>query len=342
GCSQLALAFAPTVWIAIAARILLGTGDATVFPSVLRIIGITFPRRTAPVVVQVTGLLGQCGQIISIVPFAHLVRSAGWSNGFVALAATTVLLAVLAGVAVNDGSRLARDPGVPVRRLVSQSWAQRGTRMAFWTHFVAPFAANSFSILWGYPFLVRAEHLTPATAQNVLMVYVVAGVLTAPLIGAASARFAARRVYLVVGLVAIQAAAWLAVLFLAGPAPLWMLVVLGAVLCVGGPASMIAFDFAREHNPPHRLSSATGIVNGAGFGASVLVILMIGVILDVASPGDSDYGLAAFRPALLCQVPVWILGVGMLLWESRRCHAVVGNSSGDEVIEGSPRSDIAG
>jgi hypothetical protein len=36
----------------------------------------------------------------------------------------------------------------------------------------------------------------------------------------------------------------------AGPAPLWLLYGLAVALAMGGPASMIAFDHARTHNPP--------------------------------------------------------------------------------------------
>ena len=62
---QLALAFAPDVAWAIAARMLLGAGDAAVFPSVLRVIAVWFPERQAPFMVQLTGLVGQSGQIAS-------------------------------------------------------------------------------------------------------------------------------------------------------------------------------------------------------------------------------------------------------------------------------------
>ena len=40
---QLVMAFAPNVGIAIVARMLLGAGDAAVFPSVLRLIATWFP-----------------------------------------------------------------------------------------------------------------------------------------------------------------------------------------------------------------------------------------------------------------------------------------------------------
>ncbi|MGK3925302.1 hypothetical protein ABI066_16305, partial [Enterococcus faecium] len=73
-----------------------------------------------------------------------------------------------------------------------------------------------------------------------------------------------------------------------GPAPLWLLIVLMLALSTGGPASMIAFDHARTFTPSHRLSTATGIVNGGGFLAALLAILFIGIAMDVQGAGSPD------------------------------------------------------
>ena len=72
-----------------------------------------------------------------------------------------------------------------------------------------------------------------------------------------------------------------------GPAPLWLLVVLVVVTGVGGPASMIGFDLGRTSNPAERLASASGIINQAGFSASLVLVISIGLILDWRTPGAS-------------------------------------------------------
>jgi hypothetical protein len=79
---------------------------------------------------------------------------------------------------------------------------------------------------------------------------------------------------------------------------------------VGGPASMIGFDLGRTSNPPHRLASATGIINQGGFYASLLLVVAIGVILDWRTPGGSaDYTPSAFRWAMSFQYLLWGLGL---------------------------------
>ena len=54
------------------------------------------------------------------------------------------------------------------------------------------------------------------------------------------------------------------------------------VLAVGGPASAVAFMLARDYNPRHRISTATGMVNIGGFcGAMVGAISSSAQVLDL-------------------------------------------------------------
>lgn len=313
--AQVLLALAPNVELAIVARLLMGAGEAAIFPGLLRVIGMRFPRRLAPTAVQVTGLTGQFGQIISVVPFAALVGLSGWTSAFLSLAGVTALTAVLVAVVVRE-----RRPAVveraPVLRAVRAAWREPGTRLAFWVHFVTSFSGNAFAILWGFPFLVAGQGLDATTAGGLFSVYVVCGIVFGPVVGAVSGRFPRARTALVVTLVGVQAASWAAVLAFPDRAPLALLVALAAAMCVGGPASMVAFDIVRDHNPPERLSTATGVVNGAGFLSSILVILAIGGVLTLQA-GGQEYSPAAFRLAELVQVPFWVVGLALVVRADR-------------------------
>ncbi|MXS75658.1 MULTISPECIES: MFS transporter [unclassified Microbacterium] len=313
--AQVLLAVAPDVGVAIAARLLMGAGEAAIFPGLLRVIGMRFPRGLAPTAVQVTGLMGQFGQIISVVPLAALVGLAGWTSAFLSLAGVTGVVGVLVVVVVRE-SRPAAVVRTPVLRSVGTAWRSPGTRLAFWVHFVTSFSGNAFAILWGFPFLVAGQGLDAATAGTLFSVYVVCGIVFGPIVGALSGRFPRARTTLVLTLVGVQAASWAAVLAFPDRAPLPLLVALAAAMCVGGPASMVAFDIVRDHNPPELLSTATGVVNGAGFLSSILVILLIGAALTVQAGG---YSPAAFRLAELVQFPFWALGILLVL----RAHRIV-------------------
>ena len=99
---QLLLAVAPSLPLAVAARVLVGAGDAVVFVAVLALVPRWFPARRVPLLTQVTTLLGQLGQILSAVPLVALLNYAGWSVAFGSAAAASALGAVLALAVVRN------------------------------------------------------------------------------------------------------------------------------------------------------------------------------------------------------------------------------------------------
>ncbi|QAY74895.1 MFS transporter [Agromyces protaetiae] len=338
---QTVMALSTDVATAIAARVLIGAGDAAVFPSVLRLVATWFPQQRAPLLVQLTGIVGQAGQLLALLPLAALLHATSWSVAFGSLAGLGVLFAILtvaiirnhpptssADVSVNTetGAIQVVRSSADLRQGFRESWAHPGTRLAFWSHFTTPFAGTAFVMLWGFPFLTAGEGLSKPTASLVLSTFVVFGMLVGPVMGALSSRHPFRRSrLLVLPTIGLQAIAWIAVVAWPGPAPLWLLFALALALATGGPASMIAFDHARAHNPSHRLSTATGIVNGGGFIAGLVAIFLIGVAMDAQGAGTpATYSLEAFRIAFLTQLPLWAIGSLMIVIERHRTRVRIG------------------
>jgi hypothetical protein len=86
-------------------------------------------------------------------------------------------------------------------------------------------------------------------------------------------------------------------------------VVLVAVVSVGGPGSMVGFDFARTFNTRATLGTAQGMVNMGGFIASLLVMQAMGLI--IGSMGG--YSFESFRVAWTVQYAVWALSIFAVL-----------------------------
>ncbi len=84
---QLLLAFTESLPAAVAARAVVGLGDAVTFISVLRLVPHWFSPRQVPLVTQLTGICGQLGQVLSAVPFFALLAGAGWTTAYVSVAA---------------------------------------------------------------------------------------------------------------------------------------------------------------------------------------------------------------------------------------------------------------
>ncbi len=319
---QAVLAVAEPVGLAVLGRLLVGVGDALTFISVIRLVPSWFPARRVPVMTQVTGLVGQLGQVLSAVPLVALLGGPGWTVAFLSASATGVLVGVLALLVVRNHPEPAGVPGPSsARDLVGDlatAWRHPGTRLGLWTHFTTQFPGTAFALLWGFPFLVAGQGVAPGTASALLTLFVLAGIATGPWLGVLVQRHPFRRSWLVLAIIAANAAGWTLVLAWPGPAPLPVLVLLILCMSLGGPGSVIGFDFARTFNPPNRLGTATGIVNVGGFVASLLTILLVGVVLDLRTGGASGYEPADFRVAMSVQYLIWSVGVLGILTSRRR------------------------
>lgn len=327
GLGQLQLAFAENIPGGVLGRVLVGAGDAMTFISVIRLIPLWFAPVRVPLITQLTGMSGQLGQLFSVVPFALILHSAGWTPAFLTLAAMSALAVVLVLVLLQDQppGHPAADTGQGLRATgvsLARAWRQPGTRLGLWSHFTIQFSGTVFAMTWGYPFLISAQGLDTVTVSGLMALYVAAAIAAGPLIGRFVSRHPLRRSTMVLLIAATTAAAWAAVLLMPGRSPLWLLAALVVVLAIGGPGSMIGFDFARTFNPAHRIGTATGIVNVGGFIAALVAIYLIGVVLDVLNAtGFSHgelYGLEPFRIALSVQFVLIGIGAGAIVITRRK------------------------
>ncbi|GAA3351919.1 MFS transporter [Amorphoplanes nipponensis] len=315
---QALMAFSDGVTGAVLARVLVGAGDAMTFISVLRLVPQWFPARRVPVVTQLTGLSGQLGQVLSAVPLAALLAGPGWTTAFVSAAGAGVFVAVVALVALHDTPQRRVNSGAALTlgqlgSDLASAWRHPGTRLGLWTHFTTQFPGTVFALIWGYPFLVAGEGLSRGTASALLTLFVLTGMAAGPVVGVLVQRHPLRRSWLVLGVIGANALGWGLVIAWPGRAPLAVLVVLVLALGLGGPGSMIGFEFARTFNPPNRLGTATGIVNVGGFVASLVSILLVGLILDARTGGRAAYDIVDFKVAMSVQFAIGVIGlIGIL------------------------------
>ncbi len=323
---QAQLAFADSVGAGIAGRLFVGAGDATTFISVLRLLPAWFEARRIPILTQWTGITGQLGQVVSVIPFVALLSTFGWQPAFLSAAALSVLAVILSVTVIRDSPLAGTERSTQTLRQtgtsLAEAWKQPGTRLGLWSHFTIQFPGTVFVLMWGYPYLVRAEGVGEGPASALMTLFVAVGIACGPLLGRYVGRHPLRRSTMVLAIAGLMAGAWLAVLVYPGPAPLALLTVLVVALAVGGPGSMIAFDFARTFNPATRVGTATGIVNIGGFMASLLSMFAIGIILDALlasgfSQGDL-YALPSFRVAMAVQLVVLAFGAVAVLIARRR------------------------
>jgi len=322
--AQLALAFTESLPVAIGARIAVGAGDALTFISVLRLVPQWFPPRQVPLVSQFTGILGQLGQVMSALPFMLLLSGPGWTFAYGSAAAVGLLAFALALSVIRDAPPGADVVAVPagakeIGRQIKTVWMRPGTRLGFFSHMGTQFSITTFALLWGVPYLKSAQGLDSTTVGSLLTLSVISAIVAGPILGILTGRYPMRRSWLVLTIMVASALMWTIVLSRSEPSPLWLLTILVVVISVGGPGSVIGFDYARTSNPSSAMGTAQGMVNIGGFLASLIVIQVMGVILGHMG----GYTFDGFRVAWMVQYPVWVLGIiGVLVTRGKARRAL--------------------
>ncbi|MDT4894116.1 MAG: hypothetical protein QOE97_3151 [Pseudonocardiales bacterium] len=325
GAAQLLFAAVPSYPAALAARAVLGCGDALTFVSVLRFTAAHFPPRRYPVLVALTAMCGTVGNVAATLPLALALRYVGWGASF---ASAGVLSLVVAGgvlVLMPGGGRTGEHEAVPgwaeTRRRIGAAWAVPGTRLGFWVHFTGMSTTTAFAVLWGGPYLQKAADFSPTGAGSVLMASVLFAALATPLLGALIGWRPIVRAPLAVAIGALTVGGCLALVLGMGDAPPQAYVAtLFVVMALGAPISMGAFSVARDYNSATTLGTASGLVNVGGFSATILIVLGIGWSLDLQGGTDAH----TLRWAVAVAVAVQAVGtVRTAVWVRRvRAHVL--------------------
>lgn len=337
---QVVLALAPGIGLAIVGRILVGAGDAMMFISVGRLMTGWFSGRILPFLTQAMGTVGQVGQLLSAVPLAFLLHQVGWTPAFISAASLSALSLVLVLAIVRNSPDATLPTGPitvrsPALHSLRESLARPGTQLGFWSHFVSQSSATTLTLLWGFPFLSVGLGYGPTLAAGLITLITVSAMVAGPILGVLSARYPYRRSNIVLGIVIAMGISWTLVLAWPGHPPFWLVVSLLVVVAVGGPGSLIGFDFARTFNPARSHGSASGIVNVGGFLATFVMMFLIGVVLDWLAGGSRSperlYALDSFRVAFLVQYLVVGTGVVFLVLARRRTRRRLHEEEGIQV-----------
>jgi MFS family permease len=316
-----------TLELAVAGRMLVGMGDAFTFISMIRMSNNWLSGKQAAIAPQWMATIGQLGQILSAAPFALLLHTSGWSTAFITMAIFGGVIGLLVWLAARDSEV----PGEHRSASISIVWntLRRNVKrpsvwMAFWTHFTTQSTGTVFALLWGVPFLVQAEGKSVTYDGTILTAFVLTNASLGPLIGGGfTAKHPDRRLRLVLVVIAIVVFAWVLVILWPGTIPDWIGYLLVVLIGIGGPASMIAFDFSRSYVVKSELGVTNGFINIGGFLAALTMMASIGLVLDCAKQFGVTrelYSAEGFRIAFSTQFLVVAIGVIGLLVSARKAR----------------------
>ena len=332
GCAQLLFSVVDTYPLALLARGLLGVGDAMTYISVLRLAAGWFPARHYPVITALTGFLGSMGNLVATLPLTGILHAFGWTATFavagtLSLAYSVLLLRKATEAPFREAGQIASAGPVQGRRVrdeVQQAWRTPAGRLGFWVHLTTMAGPTVFGALWGYPYLTQALGYSPALASSMLMLMVLVGLVANLTIGVAVARRPVIRTPLAAAVALACLIAWMVLIgWPGGHPPLPVVAGVVAVLAVAGPASAVAFMLARDYNPRHRISTATGMVNIGGFCGAMIGAIAVGKVLDLVEPDAARYSAEGFRWAFGVLAALTAFGLFRLVTWWLRTRAVV-------------------
>lgn len=315
---QLSLAYSSSLVPAIVARVLIGTGDAMTFTSVIKLLPFWFSAVRVPMLVQLTSMFGQAGQLLSTIPFAALLRSRGWTPAFTLLAMVSMGAMVLAwGFIRNrpDGRRVhtSSDAEFSFIDTARQVWRTPATRLGFFLHAVAGFPGLVFAMMWGYPYLEGGVGLSATAISGLFTLLVMSGLVFGPLIGWLAPRHPTRLSSISLTVAAANVVALGLVLSFERP-PTWVMVTWIVAMSANAAGSNIGIEVARTRNAPSRMGTAAGVVIMGAFLFGVSGMALFGLALDLAG----GYSPRNFRLAWATQFVLFAAGfVGVWLARSR-------------------------
>ena len=338
---QLTVAFGPSLGIAVIGRMLVGMGDSFTFISMIRMINGWYQGAKASRLQQYISSAGQLGQFFSAVPFWWMLENLGWSPAFSIMSAISLVTVALLIIYTSDD---APDQAKTSHRALSlkmatkqlrENMANPGIRMSFWTHFVTQPTTTSIQLLWAVPFLVTAQGQSHDFASLTLTSMVFFGFFITPLVANICSRRPQWRGKLVYLLVAVVNGTWVFVVIQPEALSPVVLFVAMLLISIGGPASMIAFDFSKDIVPKAKLGSANGFANVGGFLATFVMMYMVGWLIDyihALDQGLERYTIDGFRAGFAAQMLVSLVGIIFFTVERKKFKKLMAETGNNLAI----------
>jgi len=305
------LGAAPSVFMAILGRTLVGFGVAMLFVPTMKVLAEWFRMREFAFMTGILMALGGLGSLFAATPLALMSSWIGWRLSFIVVGFFTLVLAALVWIFVRDRPD---DFGWPPPEEPQQSAAvsiglMEGVRkvvtywafwpIAIWFFFDCGFFF-SFSGLWGGPYLIQVYGLSKAQAARILSMVPIGMIFGSPLLSYLSTNIirARKPVLVFSSIISLGITAVLA--FHTAGIPQVVLY----ILCLGigvfsSAIVVIGFTSNKELFPVQMAGTATGMVNLFPFAGGAVFQPLLGYVLEQYTTAEGTFTLEAYQQAFL-------------------------------------------
>lgn len=290
---SLIFSFSNHIALALIARLLMGTGSAFAFVSVLVVTGDLFNSKHFATLTGITQMLAALGAMSGQMPISHIVEIIGWRYAMILFSIVGFLIAGAVFVFLryqrqeNKGSPLEGAQRKRLKNIFSnrQTWFVAAYACLLWT------PMSGFASLWGVPFINSHGHFSPSESAFLCSLMWLGLATASPLVGALSSHINSRKKPLIttalIGLIAFT------LVLLKPMNAFWT----GALIFISGAAcsgQALSFTVVKENNHQNQRATALALNNMAVVISGALAQPLIGWLLRVS---DLDK-LASFQLAL--------------------------------------------
>ncbi|WP_442600053.1 MFS transporter [Neobacillus sp. D3-1R] len=305
------------------ARILTGTGDATIWVNMVLILCQWFNAKEFTRLIGIAAMTGSLGFLVATVPFSVLIDLVGWRAAFLSSGILLTLCGIFLYFVLLKKPKQTffiqvetqqREKILPLlRRIFStrQAWA------LFLCHFGLVGTYVGFISSWGVPYGMNVYEMTRTDASQLTMIGLIGALIGAPLAGWISSQLGAlKRPYIVVHLISFLT--WSVFLLMKGNPPLYLLFTLFFIIGLAYGANALTFATVRQTFPLKESGIVSGFANTGGFLSAVLLPIIFGKILDHFQVVSTDISLGYFYGFITPVIFAMFGLIGVLLVKEKR------------------------
>lgn len=310
--------FAPSMWVAVAARVMVGIGVSMVFIPTMKLVSQWFRAGEFAFMAAILNVMGGVGALTAATPLALVSSRMGWRGAFEIIGVGTLIVGILVWIIVRNRpadmglpslAEIDRErPGAPPPPQQIPLWEGARsvvTELRFWPlaiwFFFTCGVFFAFSGLWAGPYLMHVYGMTRAEAGSILNMTAVGMIIGSPLLSFVSEKvFHSRKI--VLGLVALVLTAVVLLLYLfpAGLSRPMLYAVFFLVSVSSSSIVVIAFTSTKELFPVEIAGTSVGTVNLFPFLGGAVMQIALGKVLDAWGKNQAGaYPLEAYSALLL-------------------------------------------
>lgn len=277
----------PNEYILLFARVLTGTGDATVWISIVLILSEWFQKNEFTRIIGFAGMTGSIGFLMATVPLSAWIDQNGWRIPFFTIGILLVLcLITLYFVLFKLPAQLLLKNTIDNERTIREGLLQqlkrvftnRQTLALFFCHFGIVGGFIGFISSWGVPFGIEIYGMSRSEASQMIMTGLFGAIFGAPLAGWLSSRLGTiKQLYVFIHILVVSS--WFVFLIFRGQPPIILLYFLFILIGFGFGSSVLTFAIVRKHFSIYDSGVVSGVANTGGFLSAVLLPTIFGTIL---------------------------------------------------------------